>query len=143
MVKLEQLLNTVKTSPVSIGFLKTRVPDKVDVINYVRLKGRHRSEVFKGKRAVIVLIPKKGTKSGHFICLIPRKSHIEYFSSLGGSPTEELQKLHESLDIFENLLGKLLFRFHPQREATMQKRTKTFWNSTTMFLGTLKQFLGN
>ena len=106
MVSLSSLIETIKTTPVSIKFLRDRVPDKVDVVVYQALKDKHRSSVFKGKRAVVVLIPKKGSKMGHFIVLIPKPSHIEYFSSLGGSFTEELDKLHESTEIFKNLLGK-------------------------------------
>ena len=100
------LAEKIKHTTVSIGFLKQRMPANVDVIQYKRLKGRHRSEVFRGKRAVVVLIPKKGTESGHFVVLLPRKHHIEYFSSLGRSPESELQALHEPLSVFRNLLGK-------------------------------------
>ena len=106
MVKLKTLLETIETTPVSIGFLKKRVPDSVSVLAYSQLKGKHRSEVFKGKTGVIVLIPKKGTKSGHFIALIPRRNHIEYFSSLGNSFESELEQLHEPRDLFRKLLGK-------------------------------------
>ena len=106
MVSLSSLIDTIKTTAVSIKFLRDRVPDKVDVVVYQALKDKHRSSVFKGKKAVIVLIPKKGSKMGHFIVLLPKAGHIEYFSSLGGSPFDELEKLHESTEIFKNLLGK-------------------------------------
>jgi hypothetical protein len=106
MVKLTSLLETIKATPVSIGFLRKRVPKDVDVIPYSNLKGKHRSEVFKGKRALIVLIPKKDSKMGHFIVLLPRRHHIEYFSSLGNSPQRELDLLGEPKKIFEELLGK-------------------------------------
>ena len=106
MVTLSSLIDTIKTTAVSIKFLRERVPHKVDVISYPSLKNKHRTEVFKGKRAVVCLIPKKGTKMGHFIVMIPRAGHISYFSSLGNSPFEELEKLHESTEIFKTLLGK-------------------------------------
>lgn len=100
------MLETIEKTPVTIGFLKKRTPDSVAVFAYQQLKGRHRSTLFKGKTAVIVLVPKKGSKRGHFICLIGRPNHIEYFSSLGGSPETEFAKLGETLDIFRKLLGK-------------------------------------
>ena len=106
MVALKTLLETIETTPVSIGFLKKRVPKTVDVLAHQQLKGKHRSDLFKGKTAVIVLVPKTGSKRGHYICLVPRPNHIEYFSSLGGSPEAEFAKLGESLEIFRNLLGK-------------------------------------
>ena len=93
MVKLATLLENIERTPVSVAFLKKRVPDNVSVVSYESLKGKHRSEVFKQKRAVIVLIPKKGSPKGHFIALIPRKHHIEYFSSLGNSFESELSQL--------------------------------------------------
>jgi len=106
MVTLRSLVESVKTTPVSIKFLRDRLPKNVDVVTYQSLKNKHRSQVFKGKRAVVVLIPKKGSKMGHFIVMIPRAGHISYFSSLGGSPFEELKQLQEPRIIFENLLGK-------------------------------------
>lgn len=106
MVKLTTLLESVERTPVSIGFLKKKVPDGVDVFAYEQLKGKHRSTLFKNKRGIIVLIPKKGSKKGHFVALIPRRNHIEYFSSLGNSFETELKLLKEPLNIFQTLLGK-------------------------------------
>ena len=104
MVKLRSLLETIEETPVTIGFLKKRVGDTVDVLAYQQLKGKHRSALFKGKTAVIVLIPKKDSKRGHFICLVPRPNHVEYFSSLGNSFETELAQLDEHLDLFRKLI---------------------------------------
>ena len=106
MVKLRTLLETIETTPVNIGFLKRRVGKTVSVLAYEQLKGQHRSTLFKGKTAVIVLIPKKGSKRGHFICLVPRPTHIEYFSSLGNNFETELAQLDEHVNLFRKLLGK-------------------------------------
>ena len=100
------MIEQIEVTPISIGFLKKRVPDKVAVYSYEQLKGKTRSELFKGKHAIIVLIPKKDSKKGHFIAMVPRKNHIEYFSSLGNSPDSELEKLHQSHSIIKKLLGK-------------------------------------
>lgn len=105
MVKLRTLLEQIETTPVTIGFLKKRVPETVNVLAYPQLRGKHRTALFKNKTAIIVLIPKEGSKRGHFICLVPRPGHIEYFSSLGGSFESELAKLGEHLDLFRKLLG--------------------------------------
>ncbi len=106
MVTLTNLLETIESTPVSIGFLKKRVPTTVSVLAYQQLEGKHRSQLFKGKTAIIVLVPKKDSKMGHLICLIPRRNHIEYFSSLGNSFETELAQLKKSLDLFRNLVGK-------------------------------------
>ena len=106
MVTLITMLETIENTPVTIGFLKKRTPDTVEVYAYQQLKGKHRSSLFKGKTAIIVLVPKKGSKRGHFICLVPRPNHLEYFSSLGGSFESEFAELGEPLQLFRKLLGK-------------------------------------
>ena len=103
---LRELLTVIEQTPVSVGFLKKRVPSTVKVITYQQLRGKHRSAIFKNLTGIVVLIPKKGSKMGHFITLIPRKNHIEYFSSLGNSPQFELNIQNEPLKIFQELLGK-------------------------------------
>jgi len=106
MVSLTSLLEEIEKTPVTIGFLKKRTPKTVEVYAHQQLKGKHRAAIFKGKTAVIVLVPKKGSKRGHFICLVPRPNHIEYFSSLGGSFESEFAELGEPLELFRELLGK-------------------------------------
>ena len=103
---MKALLEQIKQTPISIGFLKSRVPQGVKVISYKRLKNRTRAEVFSNGKPVVVLIPKKGETIGHFIALLPWPKGIEYFSSLGGSPEDELAKLGEPRDIMMNLLGR-------------------------------------
>ena len=100
------MLEEIEKTPVTIGFLKKRTPKTVEVYAYQQLKGKHRSELFKGKTAIIVLVPKKGSKRGHFVCLVPRPNHLEYFSSLGGSFESEFAELGEPLELFRKLLGK-------------------------------------
>ena len=103
---LRKLMNNLRSRPASVKFLRDRLPKNVPVVEYTQLRGKHRSEVFKNKNAVVVIIPLKGTKAGHFVVLLPRKNHISYFSSLGLGPFDELKKLHEPRGIFEDLLGK-------------------------------------
>ena len=103
---MDRLLKTIKQTPVNKSFLKARLPHGVKVVSYQHLKGKHRRAVFDKGRPVVVLIPKKGEKTGHFIVLVPRERHIEYFSSLGGSPQSELASLNEPLEIMNDLLGK-------------------------------------
>lgn len=106
MVKLKSLIEQIESTPVSIGFLKKRVPANVAVYAYQQLKGKSRSELFKKNKALIVLIPKKNEKKGHYIALLARHNHIEYFSSLGQSPDSEMDKLHQSHTSIKNILGK-------------------------------------
>ena len=105
MVKLIQLLEKIQQTSMDVEYLRKRLPKKCKVVDYTSLKG-HRSDVFRGLEALVVLIPKKGSDLGHFVVLLPREHHIEYFSSLGGTPHSELQKLGEPEQQMKEILGK-------------------------------------
>ena len=106
MVSLNQLLDEIETTPVSIGFLKKVVGEDVRVLHYKELRKYSRSALFKGKKAVICLIPHRKLKKGHFVCLVPEAKGISYFSSLGMSPEQELTKLGDEPTLMSELLGK-------------------------------------
>ena len=107
---MQQIVEKVKRTPIDLRVLRKLIPKTCRAVVYTDLD-KHRSEVFKGGiEGLVVLIPHKLSPVGHFITLIPRgksgASHIEYGSSLGGSPDEELDKLHQSHTIMKKLLGK-------------------------------------
>ena len=104
MLKLIQLLEKIQQTSMDVEYLRKRLPKKCKVVDYTSLKG-HRSDVFRGLEALVVLIPKKGSDLGHFVVLLPREHHIEYFSSLGGTPHSELQKLGEPEQQMKEILG--------------------------------------
>ena len=106
MVTLQTLVGEIKQTPVGMDFLRARVPGKVGVMNYLDLKGKSRRALFSKYESIIVLIPKKGQKLGHYVCLTGKRNHIEYFSSLGNSWETELALLQEPTKIFRTLLGK-------------------------------------
>lgn len=106
MVKLVTLLEKIKKTPIDLDYLRSKLPSQCRAVEYKSLKGKHRSEVFKNTEALVVLIPKIGSDVGHFVVLLAKKHHIEYFSSLGGSPASELKKLGEPAAIFDQILGK-------------------------------------
>ena len=105
MVKLQTFLEKIKQTPLDMDYIRRKLPPRCRAVEYGSLKGKHRSEVFKSTEALVVLIPKIGESVGHFIVLIPGKKSIEYFSSLGGNPMKELDRLHEPKAIFQSLLG--------------------------------------
>lgn len=106
MVKLTQLLEKIKTTPVDLAYVRKKLPPRCKAMEYISLKGKHRSELFKDTDAIVCLIPKKGSDVGHFVVLLAKRHHIEYFSSLGGTPESELQALKEPLEIMKAVLGK-------------------------------------
>ena len=119
---LRKLIDSIKARPVKVSFLKDKLPKNVPVMSYQQLAGKHRSELFKNRPAIICIIPMKGTKQGHFIALIKREKHISYFSALGNSPFDELLKLHEPAKIFRDLLGK---NYIYNRDKLQSKKSDT------------------
>ena len=123
---LRKLIDNIRSRPVKVSFLRERLPKNIPVMSYMNLKGKHRSEVFKNRPAVVVIIPMKGTKQGHFVLLLKRDTHISYFSSLGNSPFDELKKLHEPKQIFEELLGKN-YIYNRDKLQSDKADTQTCW----------------
>ena len=105
MVRLESLIRTIEKTPVSVKFLKSIVGEKVRVLHYHELQKYNRTTLFNNIDAVICLIPHKTLKKGHYICMLPKKQHISYFSSLGMSPTQELIKLKHEENLITSILG--------------------------------------
>ena len=97
------ILQDIETTPVSIRFLREKT--KTRVLVYKDLQKYTRSNLFSTNKSVIVLIPHKLMKKGHFICLTKYGSEIEYFSSLGGSPHDELVKLKQEDNQMSRILG--------------------------------------
>ena len=100
------MIRELEGIPVSVKTMRDIVPDGVDVYVYSQLKGKTRQNLFKNKRGVVILIPKKNSSEGHFVCLLPRKTHIEYFSSLGNSFETELAMLNQVETHFHKIVGK-------------------------------------
>ena len=105
MVNVKQLISVIKKTPVSYKWLKSRVPENVTVYRYRELHGKNRYDVFKGKIGIVVLIPKRNQKVGHWIVMLPKKNHIEYFSSLGNSFETEAKMLGVNPNIIQNIVG--------------------------------------
>ena len=105
MVKLKVLLERLKQTPLDLRALAKVLPKSCKTMQYKDLKGKHRSEIFKNTEGIILRIPSKKSKIGHFVCLIPRPNHIEYFSSLGNSAKEEIAKLDQDPSVLLDLLG--------------------------------------
>ena len=101
-------IESIKHQLVTIKELKRKLPAYAKLVLYKDLKG-HRSEVFGRYRCIIVLYEGEinNTMQGHYVVLIKRQNHIEYFSSLGFGPQHEKHMLGlEKLGAFDKLLGK-------------------------------------
>jgi hypothetical protein len=101
---IKELLRELKQTPMDLAVLKKLLPSFATTKNYDELKA-HRSHVFKDHIAIVLLIPSTFSDIGHFVVLLKRPKAIEYFSSLGGSPYSELEKLGQNKEVLMKLLG--------------------------------------
>ena len=102
---IQKLLRKLKSTPMSLPVLGSLLPKYATTATYQQLKGKHRSQVFKNHKCIVLRIPSNFSKIGHFVVLLKRSKAIEYFSSLGGSPTSELKQLGQHKDVLMKLLG--------------------------------------
>jgi hypothetical protein len=76
---------------------------------------------------------------GHFVALLPRRHHIEYFSSLGNSWERELDLLSEPHTIFKELLGKsFIYNRTKLQSGSYKVEDCSAWVLARVFLSKLK-----
>ena len=102
------MFKEIITEPLGLERLRSLLPKRSKAVLYESLRNKKRSEVFKDLDSLIVLYETTVNKKteGHFVALIPRAHSLEYFSSLGRSPTDEIQSMHQDPVVFKTLLGK-------------------------------------
>ena len=102
-------LKKIEGQEVEIKNLRKMLPERCKVILYDTLKKdkRARRAIFSGIDSLIVLYEGtvNGKRAGHYVILIPRPTHISYFSSLGKSPDHETTILGLENTTFKQLLG--------------------------------------
>ena len=98
----------ILSQPLGLEKLRSLLPKDSKAVLYESLRGKRRGDVFKNLSSLVVLYETKidGKKQGHFICLLPRAHSIEYFSSLGRTPMDEMNALHVNPTVFRSILGK-------------------------------------
>ena len=139
MVSLKSIVNSLKHTPVSVGDLKKLVPPKSKVVKLQELKGKHRTDVFKDIRGMIVLLPSTVSKQGHYVTILPRRNHIEYWSSLGNSPAKESTLLHNDDGTIKNLLGNhFIYNRTKLQSGDFKIKTCAMFCVARLFLSDLK-----
>ena len=139
MVSLKSVINSLKHTPVSVGDLKQLIPPKTKVVKLQELKGKNRTKVFAGLRGLIVLLPSSVSKQGHYATLLPRRNHIEYWSSLGNSPAKEATLLHNDEGIIKNLLGNhFIYNRTRLQSGDFKIKTCAMFCVARLFLADLK-----
>ena len=102
-------MQEIRRSPLGLNKLREMLPEDSTAVLYSSLAKdtRSRQAIFKGIRSLVVLYETKidGSRVGHWVVLIPRAHSIEYFSSLGRSPSDEMNALHQDKTAFSRILG--------------------------------------
>ena len=76
---IQSLLRKLKQTPMDLRTLGRLLPSYATTATYDQIKGKHRSEVFKKHKCVVVLIPSTFSKIGHFVVL-RLKARIFFFT---------------------------------------------------------------
>ena len=139
MVRLITVIQKLKHVPVGITDLQKLVPPKCKVVKLNTLRNKNRVAVFKGVRGLIVLLPSTVSKMGHYVTLLPRRNHIEYWSSLGNSPAKESTLLHNDEGIITDLLGKhFVYNRTRLQSGDFKIKTCAMFSVARLYLSDLK-----
>lgn len=98
-------LSQLKTVPMEISDLRKYLPPHCKAVLYNSLSPNDLDK----HEAVVVLYESKirGVQQGHYVVLLQNGKTVEYFSSLGRGPNDELQQLGlKGTPKFQQLLGK-------------------------------------
>ena len=116
-------LQEIQREPLGLNKLRAMLPKDSKAVLYSSLAKvkRSRQAIFKRIRSLVVLYETKidGKRVGHWVVLIPRAHSIEYFSSLGRSPSDEMNALH----IDKTAVGSLVKISHITEPSCSCKNT--------------------
>ena len=74
--------------------IRKALGDDISILSYPTLS-EHQSIPFDSKGRCILLYLTFSENSGHWVCLLDKKDHIEYFDSYGKKPEEPLHSVSE------------------------------------------------
>ena len=102
---LKSIISKIKRTPIDLRQLKKLLPERCGILQYKELTKR-RSELFRNNDAYVVRIPNKNNTVGHFVVILAKRNHTEFFSSLGGTIASEFKRLGQDPTLMNNLLGQ-------------------------------------
>ena len=101
---LKQIISNIKTLPIGLPELDKLLPPRCKTIQYKKLT-QPRRELFKDTDAYVVRIPSKNSDIGHFVVLLAKRNHLEFFSPTGGSIASEFKRLGADPTNINRLVG--------------------------------------
>ena len=104
-MELKSVISKIKSMPIDLRDLEPLLPDRCAIIQYKDLN-KPRSVLFSKIDGYVVRIPNKTNKVGHFVVLLAKRNHIEFFSPTGGSIQSEFKRLGQDPSIINKLIGQ-------------------------------------
>ena len=102
---LKTIISKIKRTPIDLRQLKDLLPSRCGVLQYKDIP-KNRTQLFRDNDAYVVRIPNKKSSVGHFVVILAKRNHTEFFSSLGGSIGSEFKRLGQDPTRMNNLLGQ-------------------------------------
>ena len=102
---LKNAISTIKSLPIGLREIDNLLPPRCATIQYKNLT-RPRAQLFKNNDAYVVRIPNQSNKVGHFVVLLAKRNHIEFFSPTGGSIASEFNRLGQDPSLLNQVVGK-------------------------------------
>ena len=102
---LKNAISTIKSLPIGLREIDNLLPPRCATIQYKNLT-RPRAQLFKNNDAYVVRIPNQSNKVGHFVVLLAKRNHIEFFSQTGGSIASEFKRLGQDPSLLNQIVGK-------------------------------------
>jgi len=102
---LKSAISKIKNLPIDLRDLKPILPPRCDIILYKNLN-KPRSVLFAKTDGYVVRVPNANNKVGHFVVILAKRNHIEFFSPTGGSIASEFKRLKQDPTLLNNLVGQ-------------------------------------
>lgn len=102
---LKRAIANIKSLAIGLRDLDALLPERCKTIQYKNLT-RSRATLFKDTEAYVMRIPNRGNKVGHFVVLLAKRNHIEFFSPTGGSIASEFKRLGQDPALLNRVVGE-------------------------------------
>ena len=118
---MKSVLRQLEKQPISLGLLKKKMPSYVKCMLYDDLPSTGNIQTIMGKHTCLIVLYQTHhvRKSiGHFSAILKHGNSIEYFSSYGMRPEQEISATHSS-----GKLIRLLGKNYNRSSAVLQEKT--------------------
>jgi hypothetical protein len=109
--KEDPVLNNIRAYALSDDDIRKILGKDISIVIYDQLKHtKNIDDIFDKKGRCILLYQNQSPTSGHWVCLLKKKDHIEYFDSYGEKMDDMLKEIPKDLKIRTNAENPYLTR---------------------------------